>query len=352
MTPGEIDNLAFRALQRAVVGGACAAPPPPEHACAAERHGARAGVGGLVRDGLRAMGVSDQPAWRAADIRDRAKLVVLQDTRERLGRSLERRGVAHLFLKGVLHDPAFYGGRGMRSATDIDVLIDGDGYRAAASALAELGYERLLFPAHLATELASKERQFRSPTRPRVDLHVGLLNAPPFRDFAPQALARRVLWQTSCGSIPGLTSEDVLVHMAGNLGQDRFTGRLPLFVDTAALLMMRRVNATVVVERARRAGCGGALWALLEAVRARFGVALSPTAAVTSLTPSRPMRAVLARLAGVRRPPPRVGPRLSLLAYDWPLSARTAWPLEATTRWALLRTRDLRARRRRARRRA
>lgn len=269
-----------------------------------------------------------------------ARGMLLQRDRTRISVAFDRASIPHAFVKGALVDALFFDGRGEREACDVDVLVPRDREHDAWRALVDLGWARYVVATHPATNDASKERLFhRADGRAGydVDLHVGLLNDPPFRDFAEAALARRRVYETSSGRIPGLCPEDMLVHIGGNVGGDWITAHGKLARDAALILDRFPVDLAAVAARARRASCDGALWAVLELARDRHAARV-PAWLSAELAPSGPRRAGLARLLKTADVPAQTWRRI--VEIDWPLSQRPLYPIEAAARWALLRRAD------------
>jgi hypothetical protein len=336
-----VDDALFRALDAAVTGRARGAAPSSTTDATLDA-AARARLQGLALRGLRRLGAASLPPRRAAEL---GGALQLERERAQLTSALEARGVDVLVLKGALHDPLLYGARGERGATDLDLLVRRAQEPDASAVLREARYARVRFETHLASDDASKERMWARPDaagRRVVDLHVGLLNAPPFTVDEDALFSRAVTHDTPLGPIRGLHVDDLVAHLAGNLGQDRFRARLPLAVDAAAALGQLPVDLDEVVARARAWGCGWALWALLRLVDARFDVPI-PDEILRAVAPPRALRPVLERIAGVRAPPPPARTRglRPIVTREWPLSGQRAWPVRASARWARLRALDV-----------
>ena len=104
------------------------------------------------------------------------RALLLEHDRVLIREAFAAQGIEMLFFKGALCDPLWWGGQGMRGATDIDVLIPRSSEDAATSILINIGYERRRIRTHPATEDAAKERLFHHPdsqSRFPVDLHLG-----------------------------------------------------------------------------------------------------------------------------------------------------------------------------------
>lgn len=339
------ENLLFAAL-RAVLGSGTRAEQVEFDAAAIRNVLECAGkefLDLMVARGLQSLGA----AGDAIDLDARTKqalrrALLLEHDRIAIGKALAAKGVEHLFLKGALSDALWWGGQGMRGASDVDILISRSAEAETAHALIELGYERTVVATHLATEDASKERLFHH-SDPRshfpVDLHLGLLNDPPYFDPAVQVFQRAVAYETPTGVIYGPSREDMLLLAAGNLGQSCFPERYKLVVDAACLLMRDKPDLEIVAARAAQWGVATPLWGLLRLVEERLSVEV-PGWLVERLAPLHPIRSFVERVAGVKKAPWHPGSGIKQVLAGWPLSGHPFWPLIATWQWARLRIAD------------
>ncbi|MFZ5475954.1 MAG: nucleotidyltransferase family protein [Myxococcota bacterium] len=272
-----------------------------------------------VRDALAREGLAgEDPIARA-----KAALVLERDVRA-LAAALA--DVDHAFFKGALADARWWGGRGLRGCTDIDVLV-ADGERAGV-ALRALGYE-VVEAGGRASAAAFKARNWRAADRLWVDVHVRLLNVPPFRVATDEVLASARTYDTAFGPLRGPSPEHLLVMGAGNLATGGMTGRLRLALDTACLLTREPLDLALAAATARRWGAAAALWGLLRLVEARFDLSVP----LDALAPPAPLRPLVERAFGVHAAPRRPRNRVAaLIAVDWPLSGRPLWPAHAVAR--------------------
>jgi hypothetical protein len=339
------EDLLFAAL-REVLGTNCGHPTPPLEPPDVEETlslAAREQLDAIVARGLALMGTPEELlalGQRCGQALRRALL--LERNREEIARSLSARGVQHLFLKAALCDSLWWEGQGLRGGTDIDVLIPRTAETAASDVLRAMGYRRKLVQSHLATAESMKERMFIHGDTQRfaVDLHVGLLNEPPFRDSAVEVLARGRTYETAAGSIAGPSLEDMLVHAGGNLGQEGFAARLKLALDAACLIHKESLDCVAVARRADACGVRIPLWGLLRLVQERLWIPV-PESLMRSLGVPRWLQPLITRRAGVHARPAQPASALAgLLLVDWPLSGRLFWPFAATCRWARLRAAD------------
>lgn len=270
------------------------------------------------------------------------RAVILEHDRNSLSQSLMSKGIEHLFFKGVLSDPLWWGGQGMRGASDIDLLVPRSTENECALILKGLGYELRQAPTHLATEDASKERLYHHndfQSHFPVDLHLGLLNDPPYIDPADEVFQRAIVYETASGAIRGPCREDMLLLAAGNLGQSCFPERYKLVVDAACLLSRETLDLDIIASRACQWGITAPLWGLLRLIEERLHMQVPPRL-LDRLAPFRPLRGVIERVAGVRRSPWHPGSGIKHILASWPLSGRIFWPMTATWNWARLRIAD------------
>lgn len=344
-----VDEVLFAALDAAITGTASAFQVPdslsPATLAAVLQAAERGQLDVVVAEGLETLGVpSASLNLEARRALARYRAVLLEDERRRIDGALSSAEIPHLHLKGTFHDALLYGARGSRGSHDIDVLVPREFEALAISALSGLGYSRRRSGTHPATEDSSRARLLSRQTAAGstdVDLHVGLLNEPPFKDPALEVLSRAVTYPTPVGPIRGMALEDMLLHLAANLAQDRFKPRLPLAVDAALLIASKPLDLELVVQRARAWGCATAAWALLALIAARFSAPI-PEDLLDGLRPPLPIARWVSRIAGVSDPPMRQ-PRstsTAVLKIEWPLSGRLLWPWTAASRWAHLRFLD------------
>jgi hypothetical protein len=265
----------------------------------------------------------------------RGRAVLLQSTRLDVSDQLKRRGIPHVFFKGALTDPLWWGGRGLRGGLDVDVLVSPRDFKGAREALVSGGFHEEIPAGHPVTTRVSKERTLvRGPAA--VDLHRRLLNSPPFHDDPDGVLRRAVEHATASGAIWGPCLEDVLVLSAGNLAGDRFLPRVKLGLDAWAAVI-GGADVGVAAERARTWGCAWSFWALAALLQGRLN---APSMVSNAPPPPRWLQPWLRHLA-VQAPLRIPGPLPQLLFQAWPLSERLGWPLHQSARWLALRTADL-----------
>jgi hypothetical protein len=341
-----IEALVFEAL-RAVLGADEVAASADMAIAEINAALARAGkefLDLMVASGLQRLGVPKE----SIDLDERTtkalrRALILDHDRVAIGNAFTARDIDHIFFKGALSDPLWWGGRGMRGATDIDVLVPRSAENEATHTLMDIGYERHRIPTHQATEDASKERSFHprdSKSHYPVDLHIGLLDDPPYHDPADQVLQRAIVYKTAVGPIRGPCLEDMLVLAGGNLGQSCFAERYKLAVDAAYLILHEKLDLRIVASRADQCHVTVPLWGLMRLIEARLQIPV-PDWFLDQLTPRLPIRGIVERVAGVRKIPWHPKSSSGIVLASWPLSGRLFWPLVATSRWAMLRIADL-----------
>jgi hypothetical protein len=297
----------------------------------------------MVARGLQCLGAPEA----ATDLKTRGerslrRALILEHDRISVNSALEARGIDHLFFKGALSDPLWWGGQGMRGASDIDILIPRSAEEQASLVLQSLGYERKRSSTHPATEDASKERLFQhSDIRSHfpVDLHLGLLNDPPYFDPANEVFERAVVYETASGKMRGPCREDMLLLGAGNLGQSGFAERTKLVVDAACLLSREKPDLETVASRAAQWRVKAPLWGLLRLVEVRLHISV-PGWLLDRLAPMRPLKGIIERIIGVHSSPWHPAGGIKLILAGWPLTGHAFWPLTAARHWARLRISD------------
>jgi hypothetical protein len=297
----------------------------------------------MVAYGLQGLGFDeDATALEERKQQSLRRAIILENDRIAIGNAFRAKGIDHLFLKGALSDPLWWGGQGMRGASDLDILIHRSAESESALILKSLGYEREVTLTHLATEDASKERLFHHGdfrSHFPVDLHLGLLNEPPYFDPADQVFQRATVYETPSGTIRGPCREDMLLLAAGNLGQSCFPERYKLVVDAACLLLRENLDLDTVASRATQWHVTIPLWGLLRLIEERLHIPL-PDWLLDRLAPFYPLRGIIELIAGVKKSPWHPGSGLRQILAGWPLSGRAFWPLIATWQWARLRIAD------------
>ncbi len=318
------------ALQRGAFG---TGPPPPldEQApllALAEEHG----VAGIAARGLEAPGAPSGAGLAAG--------MSLEVVYRRAARALEGEGVPFVLWKGLLADAAFYGARGARRATDIDLIIESADDVRAVSVLERAGLQ-VVSRTGKATVL-----QPESAPIVLVDLHRTPLNTPPFQATSAEVLRHRRFVETPIGVLPAPRPEHLLALIAGNLAGGLLVGQVRLCLDAAAVLRHQTIDAAFLIDVAKRWRVVPALWGVLRFAEARFG-ASPPLDVMHHLAPRRALAGHIERLFGVRGPPRVPRSRFAaLVLVDWPLADRPTWIVEKVARAGARRVWNRRRRRR------
>lgn len=293
-------------------------------------------VDAIVARGLRTLG-AERELLRLSE-RERAALaqsLSLHHARAQLSTALDGHGVPHVYLKGTLSDALFWRGTGVRGVTDIDLLISPEDEPHAHAALLSLGLSRPMRVGAV-TDRVSPERLYGGELRGRpinLDLHVGVCRSPPYREPSRGIVARRRVYETRLGAIPGPAPEDALLHATLNLATAKFfSGRWKLLLDAACWLSRDDVELETFAERARRTNAGWAAWALLSLVRERFLVEV-PEGVMRALEPRPTQRVLAERLAGIGCVPRVPSSRAARVLVEWPLVNRPLWPAELLFHW-------------------
>ena len=233
-------------------------------------------VPGIVLERLRAAWVSGR----------RQHLVGAEQLSEVLS-AFEREGLAVLALKGPVLGETLYRDPGLRSFTDLDLLIHAADVPRAVSLLATLDY-RDQDPEHsLAYKLAWRHSASFAGAGSRgdrlpVDLHWGLLESPGIAPAPPIDLEE--IWERAVKvegwdrSARGLCPEDLLIYLAAHWAvHHAFSGFL-WGLDLA--LLLRRCGDALdwegVAERGKRWGVRGALYHALQEIQAGFAAGPPP----------------------------------------------------------------------------
>jgi hypothetical protein len=275
--------------------GALSAASPAELALAARAHG----VSAPALEVLETLG--PQAAGHAAAMREQARgetvrALALQPALAELADAGRRRGLRAALVKGLALDAAAYPHRGLRSASDLDLLVEQPAMAAWGEALGAMGFER--FPA--------VDRTWHRAGRETVDLHcrssdlAGVIDVP--EELSPLRLDPAGIIDRAC-AVPGLElpvpcPEDHLLIAAAHGLLVHLFERLVWLLDVAVLLPLA-ADRTRLLELARASGAGRALHASLVLL-GRLGLADVPGELAEALRPQRTgrvERGLLERLA-------------------------------------------------------
>ena len=224
-------------------------------------------VEGQAFKGLRNAGTA-MPAKVEEELHHRARRIAAANLRmieecNRLRRAFDDAGLAILFVKGATLAEIAYGDAALKSASDIDLMIDPESLGAAAQLLARLGY-RSEQPADMSQiekwHSVRKESLWVVPQRRvAVDLHTRLADAPA---FLPRPWETGGVRQVSVApgiNLPTLGSEALAAYLAIH-GATSAWFRLKWLADFAALIerehrgRLAELRAAMVALGAQRAG--------------------------------------------------------------------------------------------------
>lgn len=180
-------------------------------------------------------------------------------------------GADVLFLKAAWSDATLYGGCGVRTGSDLDVLVSPERFVLFATALEQRGFRRFEPSTHRATiEWGSKEWTYGHPGAwMPVDLHRGLAEQPWF-DLDPTAVfARARDWDADGEAIRSLGAEDQLLYAALHYANHLYAIDGRHAEDVVRLLQRETLDWALVFAEADRGGMRLVLQLLLEHLRAR-----------------------------------------------------------------------------------
>ena len=255
----EVDGLLYRRVRRA--GAALAVP---------------AGIQRRLRE-----------AYCMSGLRNAALFADLRAALSGLG----ARGVGVIVLKGAYLAEHVYADPALRAMADIDLLVRGSDWDAAAAVLAELGYS----PAGEVRGVPGSEHHelaFLKPGATPIELHWTVE-----RPAAPVSVDVEGLWARSvpvtCAGVAArrLGAADLLVHLCLHAAYhhgwgEGFPGGLPLRalfdISVSIVALRRELDWDRVAEIANRGGMGPYVYCALLVVRELTGAPV-PAAALEAL---------------------------------------------------------------------
>lgn len=217
----------------------------------------------------------DIPAsWRARALRRQYATLIrnttLAEAMNEVLAALRQVGVAGIPVKGVVLAETLYGGLGMRSLGDLDVLVRPADLPAARAQLRALGFAPAPHPS-----FDDLEHPFHDPPyyRPAaggavcLELHWGLWSSRFFHLGIDTLWQRSVAAQINGSAVQILSPEDTLLHLA--IHRSRSPLRLRFVCDIAELLRKHgaALDWSYVLEQAQAAGARTALFLALTLAR-------------------------------------------------------------------------------------
>ena len=221
-------------------------------------------VSTLFLEGLRSGGVRLPDPTAARDLarqrqRDTLRGMRQLDAMERVTAGLAAAGIPSLILKGLPLGQRAYGRPFAKSSIDIDLLVPGDAFSAAAGTLRALGWRRTMpafreTPARMRWYDAVEKDHVFTGSGGKIELHPRLLANPllfnpPFARLTAEALTVKV----GQGRFRTLGDADQLLYLACH-GTMHYWFRLKWLCDIAALLCA--VEEETVEQAVARGGSG------------------------------------------------------------------------------------------------
>ena len=272
-------------------------------------------------------------------VRSVANSLTLEKTYRAASGALAASGIPFVLWKGLLADASWFGGRGLRHAGDVDLIVRQEDEATSIAVLETAGFKRRIRPRTGLAERMSKARIFSMPDPGStfLDVHVRPLNSPPFKASSREVIEQRRVTGTSLGALPTPRPEHLLALLAGNLAGGLLSGHVRLCLDAAALMRTSTIDTPILLDVARRWRVGNALWGMLRFTSERFGVA-PPNGVLERLRPAAALRWQVERAFGVSSAPWEPATRWhGLVGIDWPLASRPLWILEKPARAGLRR---------------
>jgi hypothetical protein len=206
----------------------------------------------------------------------------------------EQAGMPLLFLKGLTLGALAYGNPALKSAIDIDLLIDPDHLAQAAALLHDRGY-RLDIPSK-ATALhrwhrGSKESVWiREGPALQIDLHTRVADSPRLIPSINVHSPRQLVDVGAGIQLPTLADEELFAYLAVH-GAWSAWFRLKWIADFAGLVHQRGPDEIrALYRRSRQLGCGRTAGQALLLADRLFGTLVSATDLRRELELDRPTR--------------------------------------------------------------
>ncbi|ACV80786.1 nucleotidyltransferase domain-containing protein [Nakamurella multipartita] len=236
-------------------------------------------------------GLDDVVAGRVREDRDRALATTFKATLTLGSIRQALDGLPWLTFKGLVLSMNHHPVPGLRTFTDIDVLIHPRALRDACERLRAAGWRLLDYDDMLSRDRPPGEMHWLSPHGLQLDLHWSMINSAVRRDLfdiqTDGLLSRRVTATVGLTSVPTLNPEDTVVHTCLHAALDG-SARLLQLVDTDSVA--RSVtNWETVIERAHQWRAQAQVWLVLHRAQANLGTPL-PEGLSDSLGISAPLR--------------------------------------------------------------
>lgn len=185
-------------------------------------------------------------------------------------------GIVWVTFKGPVLSMSAHPAPGLRSFTDIDVLVDPGQLRTVCELLAAAGWKLIDYDDMLAARPAPGEMHWASPSGLLVDLHWAMINREArrerFRIPTGELLQRQQNVSVGFAKVPTLDAPDALIHVCIHASLDG-ANRLLQLVDADGLA--RQVQDwPALAERAKRWRAGVQVWLVLSRARAVLGTPL------------------------------------------------------------------------------
>jgi hypothetical protein len=210
-------------------------------------------------------GVADEISTRLRQDRNRAIAVTMQatSTLNLVDRTFD--GLPWLTFKGPVLSAVAHPVAGLRTFSDLDVLINPLSLREACDRLREAGWRLLDYEDVLAGAIHPGEMHWLSPQGLQLDLHWAMINSAVrrvrFDVRTEELLERRVVVQAGLVRVPTLDPEDTLVHTCLHSALDGAACLLQLL--DADGVAERVTDWDVVAQRSRRWLAAAQVWLVL-----------------------------------------------------------------------------------------
>jgi hypothetical protein len=266
-------------------------------------------VDGFVHEGLLAGGIEAPDDVRAAlPERGRAiasRSLVLAATNLMLADMFDAAGIRALFIKGSSLELLAFGELGLKSAHDIDMLIDRADFMAASEVVGAAGWIRMVPPVNLRDDLLDpfldhcKDAIFVHEVN---GIHLELHHRLGWHEALDQVGAgspRQEVELLPGKTVPTLANEDLFIYLAIH-GASHQWGRLKWLTDVAGLLTRFTTDEIDALHAAAcRRGAGQVTGQTLSLCHDLLGTALSPALRAELVADRRIPRFYAASLAAL-----------------------------------------------------